>query len=62
MLLNSSNASPTQYFIRIASGQEIGPYGSYELAQASAATMPVVEGVGPVIFPKTAGGQQVLFG
>lgn len=62
MLLNASNTSTIQYFIRLASGQEIGPYGSYDHAQSSAATMPVVEGSAPQIFPKTTSGQQVLFG
>jgi hypothetical protein len=62
MLLNSTDATNVQYYIRLASGQEIGPYGSYEQASMSAATMPVVEGVAPSVFPKTSGGQQVLFG
>jgi len=62
MLLNSNDTTNVQYYIRLASGQEIGPYASYEQASMSASTMPMVEGSTPVIFPKTAGGQQVLFG
>ena len=62
MLLNSTESAKVQYYIRLASGQEVGPYSTFEQAQLSAATMPVVEGVAPSVFPKTTGGQQVLFG
>ena len=62
MQLNNSEPVSTQYFIRLANGQEIGPYASYDQASQSAATMPVIEGRGPSIIPKTTGGQQVLFG
>ena len=61
MLLSSNETTKVQYYIRLASGQEIGPYSTYENALMSAATMPVTEGA-PTVFPRTAGGQQVLFG
>jgi len=62
MLLNSTDTAKVQYYIRLGSGQEVGPYPTFEHAQLSAATMPVTEGVAPSVFPKTVGGQQVLFG
>jgi hypothetical protein len=61
MLLDSTQA--VQYFIRLPSGQEIGPYTSAEQARISLATMPVFEGgEQATVFPKTVGGAQVLFG
>lgn len=62
MLLSSNHREGVEYYIRLASGQEVGPYATYEAALMSATTMPVVEGVHPTVFPKTVGGQQVLFG
>jgi len=63
MLLTNSDQAAVQFFVRLSSGQEIGPYGSAEQARISAATMPLSEGdTPPLIIPKTPGGAQVLFG
>lgn len=63
MLLTNSTDSSVQYFIRLPNGQELGPYGSFQQASISAGTLPLKEGESPPqIFPKTIGGQQVLFG
>lgn len=59
MLLTNTN-TPVQYFIRLANGQEIGPYPSREQASLSVSTMPMSEGA--QILPRTTAGQQVLFG
>jgi hypothetical protein len=62
MLLNSEQNVP-QYFLRLSNGQELGPYASREMATASLATIPLREGEAPPqVIPRTAGGQQFLFG
>lgn len=63
MLLTNAEQTPTQYFIKLSNGQELGPYGSAEQARLSASTLPLREGeIPPQIVPRTAGGQQFLFG
>jgi hypothetical protein len=62
MQLNNSGEATIQYYVRLSSGQEIGPYGSFAQATASAATMPMSEGIAPQIVPRTTQGQQFLLG
>jgi hypothetical protein len=63
MLLTNSDQTETKYYVRLSSGQELGPYGSAEQARLSASTFPLREGEAPPqVIPKTAGGQQFLFG
>lgn len=62
MLLQNSGDTSFQYFIRIANGQEVGPFATFQQAQASAVTLPVIEGVPPQVFPRTSSGQQFLLG
>lgn len=62
MQLNNSDNATIRYYVRLGSGQEIGPYITREQAQTSAATMPIVEGFEPQIVPRTTQGQQFLLG
>lgn len=60
LLMQLSNTE-TKFYIKLASGQEIGPYDTYGIA-AQMASPYIIEGVAPSITQKTLSGQDVLFG
>jgi hypothetical protein len=61
MLLNSDNQS-AQYFIKLSSGSELGPYSTVGQAQTTINSLVLSEGVTAQIIPRALNGKQVLFG